>query len=439
MSCATTPPLPLMRANSFFSGIGGFDLGLERSGFAVAFHCESDHFCRNILRRHWPEVPTAHDIAEVTSQDIPEADVWTGGFPCQDVSLARGWRGRDGLRGENSGLFFPFYDLAKEKLPEVLVLENVPGLLNSHKGKDFYLIIKYLSDLGYGIAWRIFNTRYFGAPQSRPRVYIIAWRGRPDLAADCLFEPAISKPPENPRTGFLREYSRLDSDVRVPEVSYCLAATSGRHTGTDWSRTYVAYSDAVRRLTPWECEKLQGFPVQWTIPTSEHISPGEDTDTLRYHALGNAVSVPVVEHIGARIAEHLGNNQPVHRNPVIRSTPEEAASASPELAPEKQRRVPLDEEPTESAPIKWRPGGTAFRNEAIDVKCAEAPNTPIPSRLIDIIDHGAVHEKYFLSPNAARGILRRVDGQKRKLFGPLDQALRELAKADNIYLTRISG
>ena len=83
-------------------------------------------------------------------------------------------------------------------------------------------------------------------------------------------------------------------------MGFCLAATSGRHTGTDWSRTYIPYKDRVRRLLPEECEGLQGFPEDWTMPDGL-FNTKDDIDSLRYHALGNAVSVPVTEWLGSRI------------------------------------------------------------------------------------------------------------------------------------------
>ena len=256
----------LMRVCSFFAGIGGFDLGFQRASGVPVFHCEINPFCLSVLRRHWPKVPTSEDVRLVKSIDIPEAEIWCGGFPCQDVSVARGWLGREGLSGQNSGLFYPFIRLIQERVPEVVVLENVSGLLNSHGGRDFASIIEKFDSLGYGVAWRVLNTRYFGAPQSRPRVYVCAWHGSPEKAVKVLYEQGATHQPENPRLGFLRESRCKATGAYVPEVAFCLAATSGRHTGTDWSRSYVAYKNEVRRLTPSECERIQGFPTGWALP-----------------------------------------------------------------------------------------------------------------------------------------------------------------------------
>ena len=94
--------------NSFFAGIGGFDLGFEKAGFSNSFLCENNDFCNRVLASHWPDVPKAGDINEVAPSDIPDAPVWCGGFPCQDISVARGSMSRLGLNGSRSGLFYRF-------------------------------------------------------------------------------------------------------------------------------------------------------------------------------------------------------------------------------------------------------------------------------------------------------------------------------------------
>ena len=108
--------------NSFFAGIGGFDLALEREGFGAAAQCEIDKFCQGVLASHWPQVTLFDDITAIDASTLPEADVWCGGFPCQDVSVARGSKKRDGLAGKNSGLFFSFLELIRIKRPDTILL-----------------------------------------------------------------------------------------------------------------------------------------------------------------------------------------------------------------------------------------------------------------------------------------------------------------------------
>ncbi|WP_460958116.1 DNA cytosine methyltransferase [Spirosoma litoris] len=304
-----------LKVASFFAGIGGFDLGFERAGMETVYQCEIDKFCNNILHHHWPHVKKDTDITTVDYADVPESDVWCGGFPCQDLSLARA-RSRDGLNGKRSGLFYRFADLLSRTLPSIVVLENVPGLLTANGGRDFRVVIQTLAELGYGVGWRVLNSRYFGVPQSRQRVYIVGCHRNPRRTAEILFEPECGtrhlekgrKPGKETVSPFMesvdltsRKGIELIQDPPIaPKMGFCLAATSGRHTGTDWSRTYIPYRDRVRRLTPEECEGLQGFPKDWTMPDGL-FNTKDDIDSLRYHALGNAVSVPVTEWLGQRI------------------------------------------------------------------------------------------------------------------------------------------
>ncbi len=301
-----------IRVASFFAGIGGFDLGFERAGMKTVWQCEKKEFCLNILQKHWCDVPRADDIQGVVASDIPDAEIWTGGFPCQDVSLAR-MGPRSGLRGKQSGLFYDFAGLIAARRPQVVVLENVAALLSSHDGRDFAVILRTLADIGYGLAWRVLDSRYFGVPQSRSRVFIVGSLGDTTSAGKVLFEPECGdRDSEKSGQNGKKSVSPFSISVGNPEqgfvkkLAHCLYAESARHTGTDWSRNYVSYPDGrVRRLTPLETERLQGFPEGWTLPTKG--MPNQDTlDSARYHACGNAVSVPVAEWIGHRIVETMG-------------------------------------------------------------------------------------------------------------------------------------
>lgn len=293
---------------SFFAGIGGFDLGFERAGLKTVWQCELKPFCLEILEQHWPDVPRAHDIGEVNPEDVPDAALWAGGFPCQDVSLAR-MGPRSGLRGSQSGLFFEFARLVEARRPPLVLIENVPGLLSSHDGRDFGIVVGTLAELGYGVAWRVLNSRYFGVPQSRQRVFIVGSHRDAARAGRILFEPERGEghaPTSGPDgSDAFPTFKTVLGDPRkgplVKGIAHCLYAESARHTGTDWSRNYVAYPDGrVRRLVPVECERLQGFPDNWTYP-NRRVDDVEKLDSLRYHAIGNAVTVNVAEWLGERI------------------------------------------------------------------------------------------------------------------------------------------
>ena len=287
---------PQLRMASLFSGIGGFDLGFEAAGFTTTFQCEIHKFCLAILRKHWKTVPRWENIKNLSHATIPLSHVWTAGFPCQDVSLAR-MGPRAGLKGHRSGLFHEFARLIGEGRPRVVLLENVHGLLNSHRGRDFQVVTRTLAELGYAVGWRVLNSKNFGVPQSRQRVYIVGCyrdRGGPGKilfeAERCERDAATSRTNgAKPLSPFKRVLGEVGGQGAVYQsIAYCLYACSARHTGTDWSRTYVSYPKRgeVRRLTPRECEGIMGFPKDWTLPPPEANFNHDDIDSLRYHALG---------------------------------------------------------------------------------------------------------------------------------------------------------
>jgi len=175
-----------MNVGSVFSGIGGFDEGFRRAGFGIAWMCEREPFCRTVLARHFPDVPCFDDVT--TLVNAPEIDVLVGGFPCQDVSVAGQ---RRGLAGERSGLFYEFMRLVDRFRPNVVVLENVPGLFSSHGGRDFYAVLQALAERGLRRSYRVLDSQYFGVPQRRRRVFLVSSAGgflhRPEAI---LFESA---------------------------------------------------------------------------------------------------------------------------------------------------------------------------------------------------------------------------------------------------------
>ena len=407
----------MYRLNSFFAGIGGFDLGFEKKGFKTEFLCENNPFCNEVLSTHWPTAKRAEDICNVRLSDIPEAEVWCGGFPCQDISVARGASQRLGLDGTRSGLFYQFASLIEGKKPEVVLIENVEGLFNSNGGRDFGIILQRMTSMGYAVAWRLFNSRYFGVPQSRPRVYLCCWRGLPDKAMRVMFDAGGAHKNKNERKDFITEASAPGEYPKVPKIAYCLAATSGRHTGTDWSRTYVVCEDGVRRMTPKEYERLQGFPDYWTLPMGYDVND-ENTDTLRYTAVGNAVSVPVVEWVAKRIKTEL-------KSISIPFTEDYAKTYIPEFAKEDWRSGVFSDVDylDASKSHKWPKSGIAWGDGYIGGNVPPTPHKPIESSLTTVVEHDRVSRKYYLTSNAAEGILRRVNNQGRTLFEPLRVAL----------------
>ncbi len=170
-----------MNVGSLFAGIGGFDLGLERAGFEIAWQVEIDPYCRAILERHFPGARRFEDVREIGAGGLAPVDVLCGGFPCQDLSTAGKGAGIDGAR---SGLWGEFARLVRELGPRYVLVENVPALLTG-KGKrwDRAPIGRVLGDLaevGYDAEWACLSAREFGAPHLRKRVWIVAYPDRAD-------------------------------------------------------------------------------------------------------------------------------------------------------------------------------------------------------------------------------------------------------------------
>lgn len=175
----------------FFAGIGGFRHGLELAGMKCVGFCENDKFAVKSYRAMYDTEGEWYgaDISKLGADDVPQADIWTAGSPCQNVSIAGG---RAGLHGDRSGLFFQFVDLLKGKAeadkPEWIILENVKGLLSSNGGWDFLEYLGELAEAGYDCEWQIFNSKDYGVPQNRERVYTIGHlgsRGRREILPIC--------------------------------------------------------------------------------------------------------------------------------------------------------------------------------------------------------------------------------------------------------------
>lgn len=318
-----------MRVASFFAGIGGFDLGLERAGMQVIFQCEINSFAQKVLKKHWPDVPLYDDIQTLDSANIPDAEIYCGGFPCQDVSLANQGK-RKGLKGERSGLFFEFARLIEANRPQWLIIENVPGLLNSNTGRDFQVVIQTLDEFGYGVAWRILDAKNFGTPQRRRRVFIVA-SYQSLRAATVLFDtetPTIITRQGNStaETTSTRDGGRHQEPnlYTIQHAAIGRKPSAGpqakgyRNDGETWTLDSRGSSDVV-------CSTDDAFGIREVTGLSRGL------DSARFRALGNAVCVPVVEWIGKRIlaVESLSDDAPEQLFPQTHD----------ELAPIKQLKL----------------------------------------------------------------------------------------------------
>ena len=169
-----------LTAVSLFAGVGGFDIALEQNGVKVVAAVEIDKNARGVLERRFPDTTLFEDVTEVTGDQlkkagfVPERGIITGGFPCQDLSVAGK---RAGLAGKRSGLYWEIIRLVDELAPAYIVLENVPGLLTSNGGRDMGAVIGALVDRRYGVSWRVLDAQNFGVPQRRRRVFIVGCAG----------------------------------------------------------------------------------------------------------------------------------------------------------------------------------------------------------------------------------------------------------------------
>ena len=178
-----------LTAVSLFAGVGGFDLAMQRNGIKTVATVEIDKNARGVLQRRFPDATHFEDVTKVTGDElraagfIPSRGIITGGFPCQDLSVAGK---RAGLAGKRSGLYWEIIRLVDELEPKYLVLENVPGLLSSNRGRDMGTVIGALEDRGYGIGWRVLDAQYFGVAQRRRRVFIVGCLRNGERASQIL-------------------------------------------------------------------------------------------------------------------------------------------------------------------------------------------------------------------------------------------------------------
>jgi DNA (cytosine-5)-methyltransferase 1 len=372
-------------AIELFAGVGGFRLGLERNNIEVIYANEFDKYAADIYDKNFGGRIDRRDLTTVPADDIPYAEIICGGFPCQAFSIAGKRRGFDETRGT---LFFDVLRIARHHRTPYLLLENVKGLLNHDGGRTFETILGALDESGYDCQWQVLNSKNYGVPQNRERVYIVGHlRGQPRPEVFPISESgqgyseSQGNPQGNPQgkgqrirsdntpviagtlrvgggdTGNLiantlaqRDYKggnnliQLNEGVRhreqriystagisptvtakqggghepfvaVKEATkqgYSLAAAGdsinmkhvtsktrrGRvgkglaHTIETNMQQHTLQAGNIRRLTPIECERLQGFPDNWTAGVS---------DTQRYKTMGNAVTVNVVDAVAKKL------------------------------------------------------------------------------------------------------------------------------------------
>ena len=231
--------------------------GLNERPLCV-FANEWDKYAAQTYNKNFGGQIDTRDITTISTNKIPDHDLLVGGFPCQAFSVAGKRAGFNDTRGT---MFFEIARILADKKPQHLLLENVKGLLSHDSGRTFQTILKVLTDLGYGVEWQVLNSKDFGVPQNRERVFIVGHlrgdSGRQVFPIRRGGRETYSKRTEKPQI-YLGQAQRVRSTSGLSQTLAGLGGGQGAKTGL------YAFGSRVRRLTPIECERLQGFPDGWT-------------------------------------------------------------------------------------------------------------------------------------------------------------------------------
>lgn len=308
-----------MKVVALFAGIGGIERGLHRAGFQTEIFCEKDQWAREVLNRWQPEVPILEDIREVRS--LPYADLICAGYPCQDLSQAGRSRG---IKGARSGLVTEIFRLvaSMRKKPEWILLENVPFMLSLRSGEAMRFVADSVEELGYRWAYRIIDTRAFGIPHRRRRVFFLASRNEDPAAVLFSHDAGESVEPKGlklPRGFYWTEGNTglgwaVDA---IPTLKGGSAVGIPSPPAIWWPKTGFVGTPDIR-----DAERFQGFRSGTTQVEidGKQISRGD-----RWRLVGNAVSVPVAKWVGGRIT-HPGTKHDVEKAPINGRWPSAATS-----------------------------------------------------------------------------------------------------------------
>lgn len=322
-----------MKFLDLFSGIGGFRLGMEQAGHECVGWVEWDKFARQSyqaifeIKGGW----NAHDIRSVRFDEVPRADCWCFGFPCQDISVAGKQQGI--TNGKRSSLFFTvtqlIRDTPKESQPSCLLIENVKNLLSINRGFDFLKLQIELDEIGYDLEWSVLDSAEV-VPQHRERIFIIGHlRGRrtrkvfpiirssrqatsrPDISNTLTTRYGEaqgsgsyiveSKPSQVRQIGNISSSNSFGGNPQIGRVydpSGISPTLSTMQGGGQEPKIAIPVSSKIRKLTPLECWRLQGFP-DWCFDRAKQAGL---SDSQLYKQAGNSVTVPVIRLIAERMA-----------------------------------------------------------------------------------------------------------------------------------------
>ena len=291
---------------SVCSGIEAATVAWEPLGWKAIGFSEIEPFPCELLKQKYPNVKNYGDITQYENWNIGQFNVLVGGTPCQSFSVAGKRDGTNDIRGR---LMYAYLGIVEKYKPRWVLWENVPGVLSSGKGNDFASFLAGLEQCGYGWAYRVLDAQYFGVPQRRRRVFVVAHiDNRCDLAAKVLFEQeslrgnitsrAEAKKETSGAIGKSINYFRRGGNYKyhVDEKSSTLRCAAANDCFD-----LVLDKALIRRLLPIECERLQGFPDNWTQIKWRGKSAEQCPDAPRYKAIGNSMAVPVMRWIGERM------------------------------------------------------------------------------------------------------------------------------------------
>lgn len=315
-----------------FAGIGGVRLGFQQNGGACVFSSEFDKHAQQTYKMNHGEVPFG-DITKIPPGEIPDHDILLAGFPCQAFSIAGYQQGFKDEKGRGN-LFFNIYEIIKEKKPKAFLLENVKNLKSHDKGNTYKTIVKYLNELGYSVKSEVLNSMDYGnVPQTRERIYIVGFKDESNWQpGDKSKTDFFTWPDKIKRTVYIRNVLEKEVDntfyyerfachellkkemknhdtvyqwrrhyVRENKSKVCPTLTANMGTGGHNVPLILDSKNRIRKLTPKECSRIQGFPDDFKVPQLAH--------SHMYKQFGNSVTVPVIERIATELSRMLIKNK----------------------------------------------------------------------------------------------------------------------------------
>lgn len=309
------------RTVDLFAGVGGIRLGFEKAGFTTVFANDFEPRCADTYNKNFKTAKlTVEDITKISTDDIPDCDFVLGGFPCQAFSIAGYRQGFDDKKGRGN-LFFDVARIIEAKQPTGFLLENVKNLKNHDNGKTFAVIKETLENLGYHIKAKVLNSMEYGnVPQNRERIYIVGFKDEKKIDAFEFPKPIqlttkirdiLEKDvPEKYYYNGKPLYEKLKDEVvdkdtvyqwrrqyvRANKSGVCPTLTANMGTGGH-NVPIICDEKGIRKLTPRECFRIQGFPDDYELPMI--------ADSALYKQAGNSVSVPVIKRIAEQMAKVL--------------------------------------------------------------------------------------------------------------------------------------